>query len=39
MNNRMKKLNEEIQASLMGIVSNREKAMKAGEATNGPLGS
>ena len=37
MNNRMKKLDEEIQASLMGIVSKREKAMKAAEATNGDL--
>ena len=33
----MKEIDKEIRASLMGIIKNREKAMKAGEAANDDL--
>ncbi|XP_031287782.1 cytochrome P450 CYP72A219-like, partial [Pistacia vera] len=36
-NKRMKELEKEIRALLMGIIKNREKAMKAGEATKNDL--
>ncbi|KAH7543949.1 hypothetical protein ACOSQ2_031463 [Xanthoceras sorbifolium] len=36
-NKRMKKINNEIQASLMSIIKNREIAMKAGEAAKDDL--
>ncbi|KAH9723611.1 cytochrome P450 72A15 [Citrus sinensis] len=36
-NRRMKEIDKEIRASLMGIIKNREKAMKAGEAANDDL--
>ena len=36
-NNRIKQIDKEIQASLKSVVHKREKAMKAGEATNDDL--
>ncbi|KAJ0101591.1 hypothetical protein Patl1_04989 [Pistacia atlantica] len=36
-NKRMKELEKEIRALLLGIIKNREKAMKAGEATKNDL--
>ncbi|KAL9437954.1 hypothetical protein AB3S75_023758 [Citrus x aurantiifolia] len=36
-NKRMKELDKEISTALMGIIKNREKAMKAGEAANDDL--
>ncbi|GAY32644.1 hypothetical protein CUMW_274070 [Citrus unshiu] len=36
-NRRMKEIDKEIRASLMGIIKNREKAMRAGEAANDDL--
>ncbi|KAK9204372.1 hypothetical protein WN943_014632 [Citrus x changshan-huyou] len=36
-NKRMKEIDKQIRASLMGIIKNREKAMKAEEAGNDDL--
>ncbi|KAJ7981927.1 Cytochrome P450 [Quillaja saponaria] len=37
LNKKMKEINKDIQTSLTGIINRREKAMEAGEASNGDL--